>query len=649
MTLEELDSYQRTNGKSKNWIRVGLDTGGIAAGGKEVLASLREEKDDAGYEVDIRSCGSCGLSFADPTVEVQVEGMPTMLYGAVDAKTAPLILREHIGKGHLLDDHVMATRKRATSLDGEKQTAVLVMDTCVVGGDKTKFFQASFEQELKVHGFGDEIRVYRAFDMGLYDRGLCAQLFPSGVTFSNVLSPDIRRIIKDCLVEGKIVEDLLESESDPQARVVLRNCGKIDPDSLEDSLRNGGYRGLRRALTEMTPEQVIEEMKASGLRGRGGAGFPTWLKWKLTRDPESQRKYVICNADEGDPGAFMDRSVLESDPHSVLEGLMIAAYAIGASKGYFYIRAEYPLAVERVRQAIEQAREAGLLGRKVLGTDFCFEAAVRLGAGAFVCGEETALIASIEGKRGSPSPRPPYPSVKGLWGMPTSINNVETLACVSAICNRGAEAFARYGTEDSPGTKVFAVTGKVRHAQLVEIPMGYPIRSVIFDICGGVLDGEDIKGVQTGGPSGGVIPEKHLDAPISYESLRELGSIMGSGGMLVMDERDSMVDVAKFYLRFCVDESCGKCAPCRIGGYQMLQIIEKIYRGRGEESDLSQLRHICSAMKSASLCGLGQTAPNPVLSTLRYFEHEYMAFIEGGHAYARKIRQQQKEQEKVAS
>jgi NADH:ubiquinone oxidoreductase subunit F (NADH-binding) len=448
----------------------------------------------------------------------------------------------------------------------------------------------------------------------------------------------VARIVSESVEGGRVVDDLLWKTPDKQVRIVLRHCGDVDPDSLDDYLRRAeGYQGLRRALFECTPEQVIAEMKASSLRGRGGAGFPTWMKWQLTRAQPAPQRYVICNGDEGDPGAFMDRSVLESDPHAVLEGMMIAAYAMGASKGYFYIRAEYPKAVERCERAIKQAREVGLLGTNILGSNFSFEAKVRLGAGAFVCGEETALIASIEGRRGSPSPRPPYPSVRGLWGMPTAINNVETLASVPAILTKGGAWFAGFGTETSKGTKVFAVTGKVRNAQLVEVPMGTTLREIIYEVCGGVLDGREIKAVQTGGPSGGVIPVQHLDTRVSYESLQQLGSIMGSGGMLVMDKTDSMVEVAKFYLKFCVDESCGKCAPCRIGGYQLLQILDRISRGRSSAGDLALIQRICQAMQKASLCGLGQTAPNPVLSTLRYFGEEYQAFIEGGPSYARKM------------
>jgi len=639
LTCTDLSQFSKQAAPSKQWIRVGMDTGGIAAGADDVMSTLQAACEEAGLDPSLKACGSWGYSFADPVIMVkQGEGDP-ITYGAMDIESARQVVG-HLQTGRLLEDHVIATRDRKTDLGKGNQTIILVKDTSLEGGDKTAYFQQSFVEELKVHGMGDDIQVCRALDMGLYDEGLCVQLLPSRVTYSNVLSPDIRRIITESLQNRRVVEDLLVEAGDPQVRIVLRNCGNIDPENLDDYLGTGGYSGLRRALELGDPDASIEDLKVSGLRGRGGAGFPTWLKWKLTREPESSQKYVICNADEGDPGAFMDRSVLESDPHSVLEGLMIAAYCIGASKGYLYIRAEYPLAVKRVQRALDDARAAGILGPRVLGTAFSFDAEVRLGAGAFVCGEETALIASIEGRRGSPEPRPPYPSVQGLWGRPTSINNVETLAAVSAIFQRGGEWYARHGTEQSRGTKVFAVTGKVKHSQLVEVPMGLPIRTIVEDICGGVLDDEDLKAVQTGGPSGGVIPQKYLDTPVTYENLKELGSIMGSGGMLVLDAFDCMVDVAKFYLKFCVDESCGKCAPCRVGGYQMLQILEKIYRGRGEMEDLDSLQRICASMQTASLCGLGQTAPNPVLSTLRFFQDEYQAYIEGGTSYARKKKKQ---------
>lgn len=629
LTLDEMKGLAERPQPSGSWIRVGMDTGGIAAGARKVYEALLEARDEARLPLKVEKVGSLGYAFADPVVVFKNESRPPIVFGAMDAESARELVEKHCRAGTLLEDRVMATRDRATDLDGQKQTAILVKDTGRAGSeDRTSFFQQMIREELEYHGMGSRIQVCRALDMGLYQRGVCVQLLPSRVTYGNLSAPDVRRIIKETLQEGRVLDDLLVPGGDPQQRIVLRNSGHIDPDELESSLQAGGYKGLMRALSGMSPEEVIEELKTSGLRGRGGAGFPTWLKWLKTREPEADRKYVICNADEGDPGAFMDRSVLEGDPHAVLEGLLIAAYAIGAKKGFFYIRAEYPLAVERVQRAIDQAHERGLLGEDILGTGFHFDAEVRLGAGAFVCGEETALIASIEGRRGSPEPRPPYPSVHGLWGKPTSINNVETLAAVPAILEKGGAWYAGFGTEQSRGTKVFAVTGKVRNSQLVEVPMGIPIRTIIEDICGGVGGKARIKAVQTGGPSGGVISREHMDTPVTYESLQALGSIMGSGGMLVMDEEDCMVDVAKFYLNFCVDESCGKCAPCRVGGFQMLQLLEKIHSGNGEKGDLEAIRRICRCMQTASLCGLGQTAPNPVLSTLRYFENEYTALIE---------------------
>jgi NADH:ubiquinone oxidoreductase subunit F (NADH-binding)/(2Fe-2S) ferredoxin len=619
------------------WIRVQLDTGGIAAGAESAFEVFAKARDERQLSFSLLRAGSIGYSFADPVVEVQSPGLPRVHYGGVTPEIAAAIVEQHLAGRRLLDDHIIATRARRAVLDAPV-THILVGDTGPAATSKTEFFQFSFNEELKRRGLADRVQVVRARDLGIYDEGAVVQLLPSAVTYANVLAPDVARIVAESVEEGKVLDDLLWKKADRQVRVVLRHCGEIDPDRIEDYLqRVGGYQALGRTLFDLTPEQVIAEMKASALRGRGGAGFPTWMKWQLTRAQPSPQRFVICNGDEGDPGAFMDRSVLESDPHAVLEGMIIAGYAMGASRGYFYIRAEYPKAVERIDRAIQQAREHGLLGENILGSGFSFDAKIRLGAGAFVCGEETALIASIEGRRGSPSPRPPYPSVRGLWGMPTAINNVETLACVPAIIASGGAWFAGFGTDTSKGTKVFAVTGKVRNAQLVEVPMGTTLREIIFDVCGGVLDGRDIKAVQTGGPSGGVIPVQHLDTPVSYESLQQLGSIMGSGGMLVMDKTDSMVDVAKFYLKFCVDESCGKCAPCRIGGYQLLQILDRISRGRGTSDDVAQIRRICLAMQRASLCGLGQTAPNPVLSTLRYFGEEYQAFIEGGPSYARKM------------
>jgi NADH:ubiquinone oxidoreductase subunit F (NADH-binding)/(2Fe-2S) ferredoxin len=408
-----------------------------------------------------------------------------------------------------------------------------------------------------------------------------------------------------------------------QLRIVTRNCGMIDPSKVDDYIARGGYQALESAIHKLGPEGVLREMKTSGLRGRGGAGFPTWLKWTFTRNANADQKYMICNGDEGDPGAYMDRSVLESDPHSVIEGMLIAAFTIGASIGYFYIRAEYPLAVDRIENAIRQARRLGLVGDNILGSSFSCDLEVRLGAGAFVCGEETALMASIEGKRGTPTPRPPFPSQQGLWKKPSNINNVETLASIAPIIQRGGAWYAGIGVGKSTGTKVFAVTGKVLNSGLVEVPLGTTIREIVVDTCGGVAQGRELKAIQTGGPSGGVIPADKFDTRITYESLAELGSIMGSGGMIVMDDRDDMVDIATFYMGFCVEESCGKCAPCRIGGKQMLLLLEKVKARKATQEDINLMTRLATTMQKASLCGLGQTAPNPVLSTYRYFRSEY--------------------------
>jgi NADH:ubiquinone oxidoreductase subunit F (NADH-binding)/(2Fe-2S) ferredoxin len=467
------------------------------------------------------------------------------------------------------------------------------------------------------------------------------RILPEDVIYSNFKLEDTDEIIKSHFVDNKKAEKFLfnytfdnlkTDEKDlhsKQFRVVLRNSGYIDPTKIDDAIRRDAYSALAKVVSTMTPEQVLEEMKKSGLRGRGGAGFPTFLKWKFTKDAVNDQKYIICNADEGDPGAYMDRAVLEGDPHTVLEGMAIAGFTVGSNQGYIYIRAEYPLAIQRLENAIAQAKEKGLLGNNILGSNFNFDIELRLGAGAFVCGEETALIASIEGKRGMPKPRPPFPAVSGLWGKPTVINNVETWASVNPIINKGGDWFAKIGTEKSKGTKVFALTGKVKFPGLVEVPMGTPLRDIVFDIGGGIKGGKKIKAVQTGGPSGGVIPLEHLDIKVDYESLQTIGSIMGSGGMIVMDEDDCIIDVVKFYLQFSVDESCGKCAPCRIGGKQLLRILTKITDGKGEMKDIEDLKKISVAMQKASLCALGQTTPNPVLSTIKYFENEYNDHIIG--------------------
>ncbi|MDP8259905.1 MAG: NADH-quinone oxidoreductase subunit NuoF [Candidatus Gygaella obscura] len=459
---------------------------------------------------------------------------------------------------------------------------------------------------------------------GRVDKNVALDIINLHINKKQLLEDYIYRIKSDKPL--KLKRKIDNKAFDKQVRFVLRNCGIIDPENIEDYIAAGGYEGFLNVL-DSSNDKIIEELKSSGLRGRGGGGFPTWMKWKFAKDIDEDEKYIICNGDEGDPGAYMDRSILEGDPHSVLEGMMIAAFCVGAKKGFLYIRAEYPLAIERIQKAIDQAYSLGLLGKNILNCGFNFDLDIRLGAGAFVCGEETALIASIEGKRGCPSPRPPYPSIKGLWGKPTVINNVETLANVSFIFLNGAKKFSRLGSATSKGTKVFALTGRVKNSGLVEVPMGTTIREIVFDIGGGLINDKKIKAVQTGGPSGGVIPEEFLDTGVDYENLQRLGSIMGSGGMIVMDEDDCMVDIAKFYMRFCVDESCGKCAPCRIGTYQMLEILKQISKGRATRSDIEKLELICKATQKASLCGLGQTAPNPVISTLKYFKEEYIEHI----------------------
>ena len=496
--------------------------------------------------------------------------------------------------------------------------------------------------ELEERGLQKEIKVVDTGCHGFCEKGPIVIVYPEGVFYCQVTEDDINDIVEEHLLKGRIVERLLykeplTEESIPsyndidfykkQKRIALANCGRINPESINEYIAIGGYEALGKALTEMTPDEVIAEVKNAGLRGRGGAGFPTGLKWELTRREESDKKYLICNADEGDPGAFMDRSLLEGDPHKIIEGMVIAAYAIGADEGYIYVRAEYPLAIHRLEVALEQAAELGLLGENILGSGFNFTLNIKKGAGAFVCGEETALMASIEGKRGMPRPKPPFPSVSGLWGKPTNINNVETFANVPYIISQGAAAYSAIGTEKSKGTKVFALTGKINNTGLVEVPMGITLREIIYDIGGGLRDGKDLKAVQTGGPSGGCIPADLLDLPIDYESLTEVGAMMGSGGMVVMDESTCMVDVARFFLSFTQSESCGKCTPCREGTKRMLEILDRICAGEGREGDLELLEELGNHIKETSLCQLGGSAPNPVLSTLKYFRAEYEAHI----------------------
>jgi NADH:ubiquinone oxidoreductase subunit F (NADH-binding)/(2Fe-2S) ferredoxin len=494
---------------------------------------------------------------------------------------------------------------------------------------------------LQEKGLLNEINIIETGCMGPCDYGPVMIVYPEGVFYKKVTLDDVAEIVEEHFVKGRPVKRLMLQDKEEhvlstqkeipfyqkQVKVALANCGYIDPESLEEYIAQGGYEALGTILSEKTPADTIEVVKQSGLRGRGGGGFPTHMKWKFAAGAKDDQKYIICNGDEGDPGAFMDRSLLEGDPHRVLEGMMISAYAIGASKGFFYIRAEYPLAIKRIRMAIEQAREAGLIGENIFGSKFTFDAEVRTGAGAFVCGEETALIHSIEGLRGHPTPKPPYPSDKGLWGKPTVVNNVETLANLPTIFLKGAEWFASMGTETSKGTKVFALTGDVKNTGLVEVPMGITLRDMIFEVGGGIVGDKNFKAVQLGGPSGGCLTTEHLDVPVDYESLKEKGAMMGSGGVIVMNDSNCMVSIAKFFLDFSVEESCGKCSPCRIGLKQMLDIMERITSGKGVEGDIEELIRLGEAINQLSLCGLGQTAPNPVLSTIRYFRNEYEAHI----------------------
>ena len=497
-------------------------------------------------------------------------------------------------------------------------------------------------EEIIKQGLQDEVAVIQTGCHGLCALGPIMIVYPDASFYSMVKVEDIPEIVSEHLLKGRVVTRLLYKETvtaagvralidtdfyKKQHRVALRNCGVINPEVIDEYIGTGGYEALGKVLTEMTPDEVIQVLLDSGLRGRGGGGFPTGLKWKLAKQNDGDQKYVCCNADEGDPGAFMDRSVLEGDPHVVLEAMAIAGYAIGANQGYIYVRAEYPIAVERLQIAIKQAREYNLLGKDIFGTGFDFDIDLRLGAGAFVCGEETALMTSIEGKRGEPRPRPPFPAQKGLFGKPTILNNVETYANIPQIILNGPEWFASMGTEKSKGTKVFALGGKIHNTGLVEIPMGTTLREVIEEIGGGIPDGKKFKAAQTGGPSGGCIPAEYFDIPIDYDNLISIGSMMGSGGLSVMDEDDCMVDIAKFFLEFTVEESCGKCTPCRVGTRRMLEILTKITKGQATMEDLDKLEELCYYIKDNSLCGLGQTAPNPVLSTLRYFRDEYEAHI----------------------
>jgi NADH:ubiquinone oxidoreductase subunit F (NADH-binding)/(2Fe-2S) ferredoxin/Pyruvate/2-oxoacid:ferredoxin oxidoreductase delta subunit len=528
------------------------------------------------------------------------------------------------------------------------------MHMLVCGGtgcraSESKKIRQNLDASIQANGLEDSVQVVETGCFGFCEKGPVVKILPDNTFYVQVRPEDADQIVAEHIVKGRQVKHLLYEDPTKQeviadskdmgfykkqVRIALRNCGFIDPENIDEYISRDGYAALATCLGDMTPEQVIDTMKESGLRGRGGGGFPTGLKWQFTRNSVSEQKYVVCNADEGDPGAFMDRSILEGDPHSVLEAMAICGYAIGADTGLIYIRAEYPLAIDRLKVAIKQAREIGLLGNDIMGTGFNFDVELRYGAGAFVCGEETALIHSMEGLRGEPTFKPPFPAVEGYLKKPTNVNNVETLANVPVIINKGAEWFASIGTDKSKGTKVFALAGKINNVGLIEVPMGTTLREVIFDIGGGIKDGKKFKAVQTGGPSGGCLTEEHLDTPIDFDNLLAVGSMMGSGGMIVMDEDDCMVSVAKFYLEFTLDESCGKCTPCRIGNKRLYEILDKITQGKGTKEDLDRLRMLGNVIKDTSLCGLGQTSPNPILSTLDNFYDEYLAHVEDGRCPA---------------
>lgn len=519
---------------------------------------------------------------------------------------------------------------------------VLICNGTGCTASKAPEIMAKLEKALAANGLEKEVKIVKTGCFGLCEKGPILVVYPEGATYCHVTPEDVDEIVNEHLIKGRIVKHLLLGDKDAedvarsldnvdffsrQFRIALRNCGVINPEVIDEYIAKDGYSALAKAITEMTPQQVIEEIKKSGLRGRGGGGFSTGLKWQFAAKEVNDQKYVCCNADEGDPGAFMDRSILEGDPHTLIEAMAIAGYAIGSNQGYIYVRAEYPIAVKRLQIAINQAREYGLLGKNIFDTDFSFDLDIRLGAGAFVCGEETALMTSIEGHRGEPRTRPPFPAVKGLWEKPTILNNVETYANIPVILLKGADWFNTIGTEKSKGTKVFAIGGKINNTGLVEIPMGTTLKEVVYDIGGGIPKGKKFKAAQTGGPSGGCIPAEHMDVPIDYDNLIALGSMMGSGGLIVMDEDNCMVDIAKFFLEFTVDESCGKCPPCRIGTKRMYEILERITSGKGKEGDIEKLEVLAESIKQGALCGLGQTAPNPVLSTLKYFRDEYEAHV----------------------
>ena len=603
-------------------IRVALDSGGVAAGAAAVYERLRHLASEFA-QLEVIAVGTPGMCYADAQAEFVIEGRPHLHFGRLTEKDAELIFAEFVLAGRMPSQNlhrdyvVLGSRQPGHELPRTMQ-AIVCADTMQHGDqDLIALLKACVEPNIEV---------IEVADFGFYNRGFALQFFPGGLMVADLARDDIAHAIA-MVQQGKEPDVGTVIRESAQQRIASRNCGLIDPENISAYEAAGGYAALRLALS-LGPAGVLDEILWSGLRGRGGAGFSTGKKWQLSAAARGEEKYVICNGDEGDPGAFMDRSLLEGDPHRVLEGLILAGFATGANQGYFYIRAEYPLATARVQKAIDAARSAGYLGKNILGSNFSFDARVRLGAGAYVCGEETALIASVEGKRGSPHARPPYPSVKGLHGLPTTINNVETLATVPEIIVRGGAWYASIGAGNSKGTKVFAVSGKIRRTQLVEVPFGTPVRQVVENLCGGLMPGKTIKAVQTGGPSGGFVPAELLDTALTYDDMSALGSIIGSGGMIVLDDDVNMVELMRFYLGFNTDESCGQCAPCRIGGFQLKLLYDKLLAGGATRTDLSQIERIARAMQAASLCGLGKAAPSPLFATLKYFRHEYESLLE---------------------
>jgi NADH:ubiquinone oxidoreductase subunit F (NADH-binding)/(2Fe-2S) ferredoxin/NAD-dependent dihydropyrimidine dehydrogenase PreA subunit len=638
-------SLQEEDQTGKTMIQVGSATCEDAAGARKVLGQFEKYVQASGRDdILVHKVGCTGRCSCEPIVNILVPGQFPVKYQKVDEEMVHEIFTQHVQQGQPLEEKIL-----------DRSSARLVQyEVFFCGGSQCRkefpreIREALADQIAQAGLEADRIEVITANCFGLCRQEVAGEathmlVRPDKVMYRIRSEEDLARVVREHLGQGRIVEDLVVGDEpiaqrffdlfgdvsffNKQSRIALRNSGIIDPDRIEEYLRYRGFEGLAQVLEQGDPDAVIAEIKASKLRGRGGGGYPTGLKWAAGRSEPSDEKYIVCNADEGDPGAFMDRSMLEGDPFSVIEGMAIGAYAIGAGRGFLYIRAEYPMAIRRVENAIDQARRVGLLGSNILGSDFSFDVEIRLGAGAFVCGEETALLHSIEGRRGQPRIRPPYPSQSGLWGQPTVINNVETFANVPVVIQYGSSWFSRIGTENSGGTKVFALAGKVNHTGLVEVPMGTTLREIVYDIGGGIPEGKALKAIQTGGPAGGCIPAAYLDTVVDFDSLREVGSIMGSGGMIVMDEDDCMVDIAKFFLTFSEDESCGKCTPCREGTTRMLEIIQRITQGRGQEEDLVKLERLAKLLQKASLCGLGRAAPNPILSTLEYFREEWRAHV----------------------